>query len=209
MPHNCVQTRHTPLLHIVAVLRADSPGKAAQWFTESIPESWGVLWLVIRFFPGRADISPSLSACWISPPPLPVFLLLRVGGLSRLNTPAVHSLQLMQWQGRNSWVMFLGLKMVRTGGCRWNACLDPPCLAQNQRHPLAPGKAIHLMMFFHHCQHMTPYCIHISCSIIITSHDTHHYYKDVSQLVCSECRGSHPACFSSVARYSTQITCRG
>jgi hypothetical protein len=66
---------------IVVVLRADSPGKAAQWFAESIPESWGVLWLVIRFLSGRADVSssvitafflvlhspPHLSAYWSSP----------------------------------------------------------------------------------------------------------------------------------------------
>jgi hypothetical protein len=31
---------------IVAVLRADSPGKPAQWFAESIPESWGVSFVI-------------------------------------------------------------------------------------------------------------------------------------------------------------------
>jgi hypothetical protein len=58
---------------IVVVLIADSPGKAAQWFGESIPESWGVLWLVIRLLSMRAEISPSLSACRISPHHYPYF----------------------------------------------------------------------------------------------------------------------------------------
>jgi hypothetical protein len=47
-------------IYIVVVLRADSPEKAAQWFAESIPESRGVLWLVIRFLSGPADISSSV-----------------------------------------------------------------------------------------------------------------------------------------------------
>jgi hypothetical protein len=89
----------------VVVLRADSPGKVAQWFAESIPESWGVLWLVISFLSGQADVSSSVITVIIHPctafpstlvsmlelsPPLTILLLPRVGGLSALSTRAVH-----------------------------------------------------------------------------------------------------------------------
>jgi hypothetical protein len=49
---------------IVVVLRADSPGKAAQWFAESIPESWGVLWLVIHLLWVWVDVSSSVIKAW-------------------------------------------------------------------------------------------------------------------------------------------------
>jgi hypothetical protein len=66
---------------IAPVFISDSPGKTAQWLARSIRESWGVLWLVIRFLSVRADVSssvikafflvlhspPLLSACWSSP----------------------------------------------------------------------------------------------------------------------------------------------
>jgi hypothetical protein len=70
------------------VFGRDSPGKAAQWLTRSIRESWGVLWLVIRLLSGRADVSslvikalrtpvlhspPHWSACWCSPYHYPYF----------------------------------------------------------------------------------------------------------------------------------------
>jgi hypothetical protein len=94
------------------VFRRDSPGKAAQRLARSIRESWGVLWLVIRLLSERADVptsvikalrtpvlhsSPHLSAGWSSPLPLPVLLLLRVGGLSRLNTRAIRRRKKFKW----------------------------------------------------------------------------------------------------------------
>jgi hypothetical protein len=87
----------------VVVLRADSPGKAAQWFAESIPESLrGVV--VSHSFPFRASTRLKLSHNSILPctafpcthvsmpelsPPLPILLLPRVGGLSVLSTRAL------------------------------------------------------------------------------------------------------------------------
>jgi hypothetical protein len=81
------------------VFRSDSPGKAVQWLARSIRESWGVLWLVIRLLSVRSDVSSSVIKAFFPStlvsmpelsPPLPILLLLRVGGLSRLNTRAVH-----------------------------------------------------------------------------------------------------------------------
>jgi hypothetical protein len=51
---------HMLCVSTVLVLRADSLGKAAQWFAESIRESWGVLWLIIRLISVRADVSNSV-----------------------------------------------------------------------------------------------------------------------------------------------------
>jgi hypothetical protein len=93
---------HREPVSTARVFRSDSRGKAAQWLATSIRESWGVLWLVIRLLSVRADVSScykSIFPCTAFPStlvsmlelssPLPVLLLLRVGGLSRLNTRAL------------------------------------------------------------------------------------------------------------------------
>jgi hypothetical protein len=54
------------------VFRSDSPGEAAQWLAKSIRERWGVLWLVIRLFSVRADVSISV---------IKVFFLVQLGYL--------------------------------------------------------------------------------------------------------------------------------
>jgi hypothetical protein len=85
------------------VFSRDSPGKAAQWLARSIRESWGGV-VISHSFAFKASrrlnfiyksiendctafLSTLVSMLELSPP-LPVLLLLRVGGLSRLNTRA-------------------------------------------------------------------------------------------------------------------------
>jgi hypothetical protein len=96
-------------VYTARVFSRDSPGKVAQWTGRPIRESWGVLWLVIRSLSVRTDVSSSVRSilpcterlCCIPlhtcsmlelSPPLPIILLLRVAGLSGLNTIIVLSL---------------------------------------------------------------------------------------------------------------------
>jgi hypothetical protein len=46
------------------------------------------------------------------------------------------------------------------GGFGWKGCLDPPCLAQNQGHPLALGTAISLTIYLQHCKQKTRDSVH-------------------------------------------------
>jgi hypothetical protein len=116
------------------VLGSDSPGKVAQWLARSIRESCGGLWLVIRLLSVRADVSScyrSILPCTAFPStlvsmlelstPLPVLLLLRVGGLSLLNTRAVR---LKTASGKST------AKTIHVGHLRLN--LNPAKLSRKQ-----------------------------------------------------------------------------
>jgi hypothetical protein len=70
------------------VFRSDSPGEAAQWLARSIRERWGVLWCHSFAFNASRRLSTLVSMLELSLP-LPVLLLLRVGGLLRLTTRAI------------------------------------------------------------------------------------------------------------------------
>jgi hypothetical protein len=113
-------TRYLPVKPIAMwstalVFRSDSPGKVAQWLAWSIRESWRGVVISYSFafratrrlkfsyksiLPCTAFPSTLVSMLELSPP-LPVLLLLRVGGLSRVNTRAVAVGSVREATGQN------------------------------------------------------------------------------------------------------------